>query len=450
MEAAAQQRDMIWFGKSDGVEGLLDRIQAAGWQPYFTHAIDEARNLINQHRMNVGVAVLEDGSAASHVDTGTNELLSSTESINWIGLLKPESVEAPDRRQIISHYCYDYHTYPLDLDRLLVILGHAHGMGDLSHSLLEDGSFVDEEELVGTSSVMYELYSQIRKVALVDAPLLITGESGTGKELSALAIHERSRRNTGPFIAVNCAALPSTLIQSELFGYEKGSFTGAQQRKKGRIESAEGGTLFLDEIGDLPLDLQVNLLRFLQQSTIQRVGGKEEIPVDARIIAATHIDLEQAVKEGRFREDLYYRLNVLQMKIPSLCDRDGDIEVLANYFFKRFSNEKNPRVKGFRKDTIRTMNSYSWPGNVRELINRVRRAMVMCDGSLITPRDFGLERRSSRRVLQTLAQARYKAERSAILAALRAEGNNISRAAKLLGTSRVTLHRLLTKYELNN
>ncbi|NIQ10100.1 MAG: sigma-54-dependent Fis family transcriptional regulator, partial [Gammaproteobacteria bacterium] len=287
-------------------------------------------------------------------------------------------------------------------------------------------------------------------VALVDAPLLITGESGTGKELSALAIHERSRRNTGPFIAVNCAALPSTLIQSELFGYEKGAFTGAQHRKMGRIESAEGGTLFLDEIGDLPLDLQVNLLRFLQQNTIQRVGGKEEIPVNVRIIAATHVDLEQAVKEGRFREDLYYRLNVLQMKIPSLRDRDGDVEVLANYFFKRFSNEKHPRVKGFRKDTIRTMNSYNWPGNVRELINRVRRAMVMCDGSLITPRDFGLERRSSRRVLQTLAQARYNAERSAILAALRAEGHNISQAAKLLGTSRVTLHRLITKYELNN
>ncbi len=447
MDVAAQRRDVLWFGQCDGAEGVLDRIHAAGWQPYTTQAIDNARNLIEQHHINVGIAVLEDEQI--NFEPRTRELLSTTDSIKWIGLLDPESVNAPDRRRLISDYCYDYHTFPPDMERLLVILGHAHGMGSLSQSIdnydPQDGQ---EEEMVGTSPVMCELYGQIRKVAFVDAPILINGESGSGKELTALAIHERSRRARGPFVAVNCAALPASLIQSELFGYEKGAFTGAHRRKQGRIESAQGGTLFLDEIGDLPLELQVNLLRFLQQNSIQRVGAKTEIPVDVRIVAATHVDLEKAVADGSFREDLYYRLNVLQIRIPPLREREGDVEVLANYLFKRYFSESNQRVKGFSSDAVKTMNAYSWPGNVRELINRIRRAMVMCDGTMITPRDLGMERRLSPRRVQTLTQARSAAERGAIKAALRMEGNNISRAARALGTSRVTLHRLLSKYEI--
>jgi len=251
-----------------------------------------------------------------------------------------------------------------------------------------------------------------------------------------------------PFIAVNCGALPTNLIQSELFGHEKGAFTGAHQRKIGRIESAAGGTLFLDEIGDLALDLQVNLLRFLQEKTIERVGGTEKIHVDVRVIAATHVDLERAVKEGRFREDLYYRLNVLHLNVPSLREREQDIELLARFFFDKFAKEKNRNVKGFRRDTLQAMNDYEWPGNVRELINRIRRAMVMCDNRLITTADLGLERRLSQRRLTTLDEARTRAEKEAIQYSLRFNRNNVSQAARQLGVSRVTLYRLMEKYQI--
>ena len=230
--------------------------------------------------------------------------------------------------------------------------------------------------MVGVSAPMQAVFRNLRKIAAVDAPVLITGETGTGKELAARAIHERSRRSSGPFVAVNCAALPATLIQSELFGYERGAFTGAQRRKIGSIESANGGILFLDEIGDLSLDLQVNLLRFLEESAIQRVGSPKEIPVDVRVIAATHDDMERATAEGRFREDLYYRLNVLRLEMPMLRARGEDIEVLARFFFEKFRQETSHKVIGFSPEALQSMADYDWPGNVRELINRVRRATV--------------------------------------------------------------------------
>jgi DNA-binding NtrC family response regulator len=304
--------------------------------------------------------------------------------------------------------------------------------------------------MVGASSQMQHVYREIRKVAGNNAPVLISGESGTGKELAAQAIHERSPQADGPFIAVNCGALPANLIQSELFGHEKGSFTGAHQRKIGRIEVASGGTLFLDEIGDLPMELQTNLLRFLQEKTIQRVGGREDITVDVRVIAATHVNLEKAVHEGSFREDLYYRLNVLQIKMPALRERIGDVPLLAQYIFRRFADEKGRRVKGFSEDALHTMNQYDWPGNVRELINRVRRAMVMCDKFLISPVDLGLERRTNSRTVVTLSEARDKAEIDTIRIALAQNMGNISLAAQQLGVSRVTLYRLMEKQDVNS
>jgi transcriptional regulator with PAS, ATPase and Fis domain len=282
-------------------------------------------------------------------------------------------------------------------------------------------------------------------VAGVDAPVLITGESGTGKELAALALHERSSRKDKPFVAVNCGALPNGLIQSELFGHEKGAFTGASQRKIGRIEAAAGGTIFLDEIGDLPLELQVNLLRFLQEKTIERVGGTTSIPVDVRVLAATHVDLEAAVAEGKFREDLYYRLNVLKINTPPLRDRQGDIEVLAKYFFEIFSHEKRRNVKGFSPAALQLMNRYNWPGNVRELISRVRRAMVMCERRLITPKDLDLDKRESQRLVTTLEAARSNAELEAIRNALQKNNSNLTDSARELGVSRVTLYRLIQK-----
>ncbi|UEN99589.1 sigma-54 dependent transcriptional regulator [Acidiferrobacter thiooxydans] len=292
---------------------------------------------------------------------------------------------------------------------------------------------------------------RIAKISQSDAPVLIQGETGTGKELCALAVHAHSARSTRPFVAVNCGALPDKLIQSELFGHEKGAFTGAHQRKIGRIEAAEGGTLFLDEIGDLSLDLQVNLLRVLQGGTYERVGGTETLRADIRVIAATHVDMEKAVGEKRFREDLYYRLNVLNLDVPPLRSRDGDVVLLARHWFDMFAAERNPQVRGFSRDAFAALSRHHWPGNVRELINRVRRAMVMCERQLIGPEDLGLEHVGPHRdipVEETLAEARERAEREAICEAVDRSAGNLSRAARSLGISRVTLYRLLDKYQI--
>ena len=239
------------------------------------------------------------------------------------------------------------------------------------------------------------------------------------------------------------------MIQSELFGYEKGAFTGAEDRKIGYLEAAHGGTIFLDEIGDLPLEQQINLLRFLQEKTIQRVGGTKHIHLEVRVIAATHVDLERAVADGRLREDLYYRLNVLQLKMPSLRDRAGDIELLAKYFFDKFSGEKNKNVKGFSQSCLNAMASYPWQGNVRELINRVRRGMVMCENKFISARDLGIDS-SSDLQLVSLKQAKERAEEQAVKLAVQRSPQNLSIAARLLGVSRVTLYRLMDKYHVRD
>ena len=250
--------------------------------------------------------------------------------------------------------------------------------------------------------------------------------------------------------AVNCGALPPTLIESELFGHEKGAFTGASQRKTGFIEAADGGTIFLDEIGDLPMELQINLLRFLQEQTIERVGSHVSIKVNARVIAATHVDIESAVEQGRFREDLFYRLHVLNLRMPPLRERGDDIEILARFFFERFGREKRANVRGFSQKAMQAMREYDWPGNVREVINRVRRAMVMSEKRLITPQDLGLTAgQHSRGRVITLEQAREEAERHAIIACLTRARNNISCAARYLGVSRVTLYRLLNKHAID-
>jgi len=367
----------------------------------------------------------------------------------WVALLSRDARDNEEICRFVWESFYDYHTLPPDVDRLLATLGHAHGMAMIGRTAPNPAhGAVAEPQIVAVCAPMQAVFQSIRKIAAVDAPVLITGESGTGKELAARAIHERSRRSSGPFIAVNCAALPAELIQSELFGYEKGAFTGAQRRNIGSIEAASGGTLLLDEIGDLSSKLQVNLLRFLQESTIQRVGSPKEIPVDVRVIAATHGDMEKAVAEGRFREDLYYRLYVLRLELPPLRARGEDIEVLARFFFERFSGESAHHVKGFSAEALRSVASHTWPGNVRELINRVRRAIVMCEGRLIRPSDLGFKDMPPPTWLVTLDEARATAEREAIAQALKLTPNNLSEAARRLGTSRPTLYRLMNKYGL--
>jgi DNA-binding NtrC family response regulator len=372
--------------------------------------------------------------------------------MEWIALLPDSFHEVAEVSRMIKDNFFDYHTIPPDYGRLQTLVGHAWGMAMIGRRLRTNSNGPTpcdcEEEMVGASPAMQIVFQTIRKIANVDAPVLITGESGTGKELAAKAVHERSSRALGPFVAVNCAALPASLIQSELFGHEKGAFTGAHQRKIGRIESAKGGTIFLDEIGDIPLDIQINLLRFLQEKTIERVGGGTKIEVDVRVMAATHVKLEEAVKADKFREDLYYRLNVLTLEMPPLRERSDDIELLARFFFERFSGEKHKQLSGFSDAALLVMRSYDWPGNVRELINRVRRAMVMGETRLISPNDLDLDRRKATRHMRTLDQARSEAEKQIILSVLNNTRNNVSESAKILDVSRVTLYRLMEKHNI--
>jgi DNA-binding NtrC family response regulator len=305
-----------------------------------------------------------------------------------------------------------------------------------------------EPAMIGHSSAMTRLTATITKVAATDAPVLVTGESGTGKELAAVAVHRRSRRAAGPFVPINCAALPKMLIASELFGHEKGAFTGADQRRIGRIQAADHGTLYLDEIGDLPLDLQAHLLRFLQESTIDRVGGHHPIKVDVRVIAATNVPLRKAVADGRFREDLFFRLNVLTIEMPPLRERGEDIDDLAAYFVAKFAREASRVVRALSPEARRLVRGYSWPGNIRELIATMRRAVVMADGPLIRPEDLALPASSNDSPLPSgsLEAARRETEEGLVRQVLARHRHNIKRSAEELGISRVTMYRLIEKY----
>ena len=429
----------------------LEMLRSLGWEPHAATSLEEVQNLIEAYPFHIGIVLFDDKSKIT-----PSELLglfSIRHLMEWVALLPYEFMQNQDICQLITRFFYDYHTLPVDSYRLQITLGHAYGMAGVMRTVRFQVETLIDQEMVGTSPRVMSLFRDIRKVAAVDAPVLITGESGTGKELTALAVHQRSSRANHPFVAVNCGALPASLVQSELFGFEKGAFTGAHQCKIGRIETAAGGTLFLDEIGDLPIEMQVNLLRFFQEKTIQRVGGTKEIQVDVRIMAATHVDLEKAVAEGRFREDLYYRLNVLTVKTPPLRERPEDIELLARYYFDRFSNEKGRHVKGFTPEAIETLRRYDWPGNVRELINRVRRAMVMSENHLVTSSDLGLKSapiasRSLGSQIIALEDAKAEAERIAIQNALHLTENNVSRAARELKVSRMTLYRLMEKYQI--
>ena len=301
------------------------------------------------------------------------------------------------------------------------------------------------EEMLGGSPQMQGVFAFVRKVAATDAPVLLLGESGTGKEMAAMAIHRRSARKDGPFIAINCNAIPENLLESELFGHEKGAFTGAHVQRKGLMESAGGGSLFLDEIGELPPPIQVKLLRFLQEQRFQRVGGRQEIQIDTRIIAATNVDLKEAVTKGKFREDLYFRLAVVVIKLPPLRDRGEDAEVLAQEFLQQFATQCDKTGLRFGSDAIRAIRRHSWPGNVRELQNRVKRAIIMAEGKRVTAGDLELSDSAELVPAATLKQARENIERELVEQALKKHSGRISAAATDLGISRPTLYELMDK-----
>jgi DNA-binding NtrC family response regulator len=441
-------RDVLYVNPQPSCLGLFPTLRASGWEPHAVTTPEQFRRLTRSRECNVGILRLEKNQSDLETFPNLSELLGE-QNREWVALLTKEAVNDPEVRRLIAECFFDFHTLPLSPGHMMTTLGHAYGMASMKRLDLEKSlGKLEEAEMVGCSPVMLALFRNIRKVAGTDAAVFITGETGTGKELTAQAIHERSSRAGGPFVTINCGAIPSSLIQSELFGYEKGAFTGAMQRKIGRIESASGGTIFLDEIGDLPMDLQANLLRFLQEKQIDRVGGKDPVTVDVRVIAATHVDLEKAVAEGRFRQDLYHRLNVLGLRIPSLRERGGDIEVLARHFFTQFSDGRRRSLRGFSREAMEAMIKHDWPGNVRELINRVRRAAVMCEGRTISSRDMGFEAVSARHQILTLDEARNQAEQQAILSAMNRNVNNLARTARDLGVSRVTLYRLIDKHQL--
>jgi two-component system NtrC family response regulator len=356
---------------------------------------------------------------------------------------------------------YDYYLKPININEIKIIIQRAFYLSEIEHENRRLHMLLNKEKgfagMIGQSLGMQKVFETIQKVATTDTTVLITGESGTGKELVARAIHERSPRNKGAFIPINCGAIPETLLESELFGHEKGAFTGAYTRQEGKLKYADKGTLFLDEIGEMSPKLQAKLLRFLEEKKIQRVGGREDIEIDTRIIAATNTDLNKAMKEGRFREDLFYRISVISIDIPPLRDRGFDIRLLANVFLERYKMMFKKRIKGFSRAALDAIESYSWPGNVRELENKLQRAVIIADSNIIEPHHLDLEGLSETPQEKpkkqyegiTLKEARRRLEIELIESALERHNGNIKQAAEELGVSRPTLYDLIDKYNLN-
>jgi two-component system NtrC family response regulator len=370
--------------------------------------------------------------------------------------------ERENALKAIKEGAYDIYQKPVDLNEIKIVIRrafHLYGIEEENrklHLALEKTD--DRMKMVGECPKMLEVASIIRKIASSDVSVLVMGDSGTGKELVARAIHCQSLRKDGPFIPINCGAIPENLLESELFGHEKGAFTGAHAQVQGKVEYAHKGTLFLDEIGELPAPLQVKLLRFLQEKTMQRVGGRDDIQVDTRIIAATNIEMSRAIQERRFREDLYYRLGVITINLPPLRERGSDIMLLSNLFLKRFSGQLNKKLRGFSPEAAEMIKSYEWPGNVRELENRVQRAVIMSESSLIESDDLGFSLKPETKKKEvfaitpgemiTLKDARDRVEKEFVSASIERNKGNIAKTAEELGVSRPTLYDLIKKHAL--
>lgn len=352
----------------------------------------------------------------------------------------------------IAGGAWDFYQKPIDIDQLGLIVARAFHVHALEAENRRLAARVQDHPLGGLITAapeMLKVTRTIERVAPADITVMLLGASGTGKEVLARGLHKASRRRDAPFVAINCAAIPDTLLESELFGHEKGAFTGAVKTTPGKIEQADGGTLFLDEIGDVPLALQVKLLRFLQERVVERVGGRKPIAVDTRIVCATHQDIDAMVADGRFREDLYYRLAEIVVRIPSLAERSGDAALLARHFLTKFARTTGSAVTGFSPDATAAIDAWGWPGNVRELENRVKRAVIMADGKLATAADLDLAARDDAALAINLRAVREAADRSAIRRALAQADGNISGTARLLGVSRPTLYDLMKSYDLN-
>ncbi|WP_116138630.1 sigma-54 dependent transcriptional regulator [Trinickia diaoshuihuensis] len=425
----------------------VDWLVSAGWHVVHAKTPQQVQRTLERGAIHVGLVQLP--ADCNSQQLAELESCISHNDVAWIAEVRPGQAEDPPVRRFILDFCFDFVTLPCNDERLTILMGHADGLWSLRDTASRAKPAVVNSAMIGQCEAMQQLNRGVDKCARNEAPVFVAGESGTGKELTARAIHDRSTRGKAPFVAINCAAIPPSLLQSELFGHERGAFTGALQRKIGRIEAADGGTLFLDEIGDMPHECQAVLLRFLQEGTIERLGGSGPIKVDVRIVSATHVDLMAAIQAGRFRMDLYHRLCVLRLDEPPLRQRGGDIKLLAQHALELYRRDGARKIRGFSSDAISAMFNYSWPGNVRELINCVRRAVVMAEGRFITASDLGLPGMEAK-AGRTLAEIRCDAERAAVRDALARHAYSLSSAAIELGISRATLYRLLNSSGLRD
>jgi DNA-binding NtrC family response regulator len=425
---------VVWFGQPPHAE--IDVLARAGWRVRVTDVLDGG---IGMRHGDVVVAMADLRRFDPSAWPALCRLAMEHAWLPWLLIADARQLQAPELQPLASASTASF-PLPFDVQQVCAPL-----------KTIRDGRWAVVlpcfAGLTGSSPAVQGVMSSILKFAPVDLPVLITGETGTGKELAAGALHQQSARRQQPFAAINCGALPPSLVQSELFGHERGAFTGANARHVGRFEAADGGTVFLDEVGDLPPEAQTSLLRLLQEGTLERVGSTQPIHVDVRVLAATHVDLEQAVAQGRFREDLYYRINVLRLRMPALREREDDMEVLAQRFLDEFRARHRCHVRGFSRAAIRAMHAHGWPGNVRELLNRVQRAAVLAEDVLVSVDDLDLLP-ADPATSAGLDRARVDAERETVIASLRASRYNVSECARRLQVSRVTIYRLCKKHRL--
>jgi two-component system NtrC family response regulator len=411
----------------------------------------EAKSIIQSEHPAIAIVDLglpPDADGATEGLAAVSEILEMAAETKIIVVTGNEHAE--NAHKAVSSGAYDFFQKPVDPEILKLIVGRAARLYALereNRALSTSNLQAAKSGILGNSAIMQKTLRDVERIAKSDASVLITGESGTGKELVASAIHQLSSRAKGPFVAINCAAIPDSLLEAELFGHEKGAFTGAIRQTNGKIEQANGGTLFLDEIGDIPLSTQVKLLRFLEDRIIERVGGRKSIQIDARIVTATNQDLPKLISESQFREDLFYRINEIGIKLPALRDRGEDIVLLANFFLRKYAKDMGRSFRGFSKEAASALMQHAWRGNVRELENRVKRAAIMAEGSLVTVADLDLVD-SADAPLATMREVRQRAERVALDQALARADGNLSKVAALLEISRPTLYELLEEHGL--
>jgi len=426
-----------------------------GFEVFTAGDREEAMDLLIKHNPPV---VTADLGLPPDPDGTTEGLATIDQILKQAPNTKVIVVSGNDEREAavtaVASGAYDFYQKPIDSDVLNQIVNRAYHVYELeedNRKLTMHQADTPMEGVVANSPQMQTVCQRIDKVASSDATVLLLGDSGTGKELCARALHSKNTSISGRFVAINCAAIPENLLESELFGYEKGAFTGAAKTTIGKIEYAEGGTLFLDEMGELPMPLQAKLLRFLQERVVERIGGREEIPVNVRVICATHQNLEGKIEASEFREDLYYRINEIPINIPPLKEREGDLVLLAKSFLDQMSQEQGKRYKGFSKDALTAIDAHGWPGNVRELKNRIKRAVIMADGKHLTAADLelNLADEEASASLLNLREVRELAERDVIVRALNQTDGKIAPAAELLGVSRPTLYDLIQKLNIN-